>query len=57
MEITLVIHKELRWGRCGLIELIGEEVVIDTSDGEYGPLVIPIELLEQKLKEHKEKLK
>lgn len=34
----------------------GDRVLFSTSDYEYGPSSFPIELLEEKLKEHKAKL-
>lgn len=52
---TLVIEQKVKWGREGYMEIIGDEVVFDASDDEYGPVYFPLELLEQKIKEHKEK--
>jgi hypothetical protein len=54
--ITEVINEKVAYGRTGILNFIGNEVLFDTSDGEYGPLIISIKLLEEKLKEHKEKL-
>lgn len=54
---TSVIEKKIKWDRTGYIEIISNEVIFDTSDDEYGPVYFDLELLEQKIKEHKEKLK
>lgn len=53
---TIVIEKTVKWGRGGYIEIFGDEVVFDTSDDEYGPVYFSLELLESKIKEHKEKM-
>lgn len=54
---TTVYTGAAAYGRTVYMEINDNEVVFDDSDGEYGPTYIPLELLEQKIKEHKEKMK
>lgn len=54
---TLIDSQKAAYNRGAYIEIIGDEVVYDTSDEEYGPIYFPLEQLEQKIKEHKEKMK
>lgn len=54
--ITKVISQEVEWSRTGFLNFKNNKVVLDTSNGEYGPLEFDLNLLEEKLKEHKEKL-
>ena len=54
--ITKVINQEVEWSRNGFLTFENNRVILDTSDGEYGPLEFDLELLEEKIKEHKEKL-
>lgn len=53
---TQVVSTKCKWGREGYLEIVGNEVIFDTSDDEYGPVFIDLQLLEDKIKEHKEKL-
>lgn len=53
---TEVINQEVEWSRNGVLWFENNTIFFDTSDGEYGPLQFPIELLEEKLQEHKQKL-
>lgn len=53
---TEVIKVECNYGRPGILSLIDNNVVFDTSDDEYGPVIFDIKILEDKIKEHKEKL-
>lgn len=53
--ITEVVKEEVAWGRTGILEFQDDNIVFDTSDGEYGPVEIPISLFKQKLKEHEDK--
>jgi hypothetical protein len=54
--ITKVINQEVEWSRIGFLTFENNTVILDTSNGEYGPLEFDLNLLEEKLKEHKEKL-
>jgi len=53
---TEVIKKDVNYDRTGYLILDGDEVVFDTSDEEYGPVIFSLDHLEQMIKEHKEKL-
>ncbi len=53
---TEIIHTEAKYGRTGWMEISDYTVAFDNSDGEYGLIEFDLELLEQKIKEHKEKL-
>jgi len=54
---TLIDFQAASFDRTAYIEIIGDEVVYDVSDGEYGPCYFSLKELEEKIKEHKEKLK
>jgi len=56
MTETEVIRTDAKYGRTAYLAFRDNECVFDVADGEYGIATIYIELLEQKLKEHKEKL-
>ena len=53
---TEVISKEVNYDRTGYLMFEDDKVYFDTSDEEYGPVIINLSLLESKLKEHKNKL-
>lgn len=57
MVVTNVISEEAQYDRLAWLILCGDKVVFDDSDGEYGPTEFDLSLLEEKIKEHKEKLK
>ncbi len=50
---TIVYEQEVNYGRFGLLKLVDDNITFDTSDGEYGVVVLPITLLEEALKQHK----
>jgi len=50
---TIVYEQEVNYGRFGLLKLVDDNVTFDTSDGEYGVVVLPITLLKEALKQHK----
>lgn len=54
--LTEVIDKEVNYNRRGYLMFENNNVIFDTSDEEYGPVIISLSLLEEKLKEHKQKL-
>lgn len=54
--ITEVIRKDVNYNRTGYLEFKDNKVIFDTSNEEYGPVIIDLSLLESKLKEHKNKL-
>jgi len=56
MVNTEIIHTKAKYGRTGWIEIADHTVAFDNSDGEYVPIQFDLKLLEQKIKEHKEKL-
>jgi len=56
MVKTIIIEKEVNYGRFGILKIENNKVIFDTSDGEYGPVTFNLELLELKLKEHRKKL-
>lgn len=53
---TEVIEKNVNYGRTGYLILENNNVVFDTSDEEYGPLIFKLEHLEKMIKQHKKKL-
>lgn len=53
---TVVIEAKAKWSRNAYIEIIGKEVIFDTSDDEYGPIYFDLQLLEDKIKEHRERI-
>lgn len=53
---TLVIFTEANYNRNAYLDIIDNKVRFDCSNEEYGPIEFDLELLEQKIKEHKEKL-
>jgi hypothetical protein len=53
---TIVIEKEVNYNRLGILKFENNKVIFDTSDGEYGPVTFNLELLYEKIKEHKLKL-
>lgn len=56
MVETNVVYTDVNYNRTGYLDLKDNLVIFDTSDEEYGPVEISLKLLEQKIKEHKEKL-
>ena len=53
---TEIIKKEINYNRTGYLEIIDDKVIFDTSDEEYGPVIISLEFLKEKIKEHESKL-
>jgi hypothetical protein len=53
---TEILNSEARWGRKAEVYLIGEKMVFDCSDGEYGPVEVTIEEIEKRIREHKQKM-
>jgi hypothetical protein len=49
---TMVIEEEVQWGRVGYILLEGNNVIFDTSCGEYGPVAFDIKILIEAIKKH-----
>jgi hypothetical protein len=54
--ITKVVDKEVNYGRNGYLIFENNKVIFDTSDEEYGPITISIQLLKEKLKEHEKNM-
>ena len=52
---TLIIKQEAKWGRSSYLKIEDDRVIFDTSDGEYGPIVFNLEILEEALLTHKAK--
>jgi len=50
--ITSVVDTEVKWGRSGKMLLVDDKVVFDTSDSEYGPVVIDLQILTSALEKH-----
>jgi hypothetical protein len=48
-----VINVEVSWGRTGYIDIENDIVVFDTSDGEYGPVFLPLQQLEDAIEKYK----
>jgi len=56
-NLTTVFMTEARYSRIAHLDLYEDKVIFDCSDGEYGPIEFPIELLEDALFAHKQKMK
>jgi hypothetical protein len=56
-ERTRVINAKARWGRPAYLELYGNKVIFDDSDGEYGPIEFSLSVLEEAILTHKQKIK
>jgi len=53
---TLVIQKEANWDRVAYLKLIDDKVIFDDSMDEYGPIEFDLEILEEAILQHKQKL-
>ena len=51
-EETIVYQGDARWHRPAYLKLVGNQVVFDCSDGEYGPIKFDIDTLKQALHMH-----
>lgn len=49
---TLVHEGDAQWHRSAYLKLVGDQVVFDCSDGEYGPIKFDIETLRRAMYEH-----
>jgi len=49
---TNVFIGKAQYERNAYLHILGNTVVFDCSDDEYGPIEFPLELLKQKIKEH-----
>ena len=48
-----VVHKgDAQWHRPAYLKLVGDQVVFDCSDGEYGPIKFDIDTLKRALFAH-----
>lgn len=56
-NLTEVLRTEARHNRTAQLFFFENKLVFDCSDGEYGPIELPISLLEDALYAHKQKLK
>lgn len=55
MNTTEVLKADAQWSRNAYLNIVGEKVVFDCSDGEYGPIEFDLSTLEQAIQKHKEK--
>ena len=51
-EETIVYQGDAQWHRPAYLKLVGNQVVFDCSDGEYGPIKFDINTLKRALYEH-----
>ena len=51
-EETIVYEGDAQWHRPAYLKLVGNQVVFDCSDGEYGPIKFDIETLKRALFAH-----
>ena len=51
-EETIVYQGDAQWHRPAYLKLVGNQVVFDCSDGEYGPCKFDINTLKRALYEH-----
>ena len=47
-----VIVEEVKYGRTAYLNLEKDEVIFDTSDGEYGPVRFKLEILKKAIADH-----
>jgi hypothetical protein len=48
-----IVHKgDAQWHRPAYLKLVGDQVVFDCSDGEYGPIKFDIETMKRALYMH-----
>ena len=51
-KTTTVYTGRAQWHRHAYLKLVGDKVVFDCSDEEYGPIEFDLNLLKQALKDH-----
>ena len=51
---TIVTEQDAKYSRNAYLKIVDDKVVFDCSDTEYGPIQFDLELLEEKIKQHKE---
>ena len=51
---TIVTEQDAKYSRNAYLKIVDDKVVFDCSDTEYGPIQVDLELLEEKIKQHKE---
>ena len=51
-EETIVYQGDAQWHRPAYLKLVGDQVVFDCSDGEYGPIKFDIDTLKRALFAH-----
>ena len=51
-EVTIVYQGDAQWHRPAYLKLVGDQVVFDCSDGEYGPIEFDIKTLKEALFHH-----
>lgn len=49
---TIVFQGDAQWHRPAYLKLVGDRVVFDCSDGEYGPIEFDIETLRRSMYDH-----
>jgi hypothetical protein len=54
-KITLVFTGDAAYNRSAYLEIVGNKVVFDNSDGEYGPNEFDLDLLINAIELHKKK--
>jgi len=55
MSKELLVYKgEAKYDRDGYLKIEEDIVYFDCSDGEYGPIKFPLQLLKDKIKEYEE---
>ena len=55
MTLTVYWKEQAKYGRDHLLVIEDEMVKFDTADEEYGLAIFPLEVLEQAIKEYKQK--
>lgn len=53
---TIVIQTMAKWDRRAYLKLVDDKVIFDDSVDEYGPIEFDLSILEEAIKEHKQKL-
>lgn len=56
MEETIVQVQGLKYGRTGYIKIVGDAIIFDTSEEEYGCMSVSLTHLKAKIEEHKTKM-
>ena len=55
-KVTVVNNCEAKYGRTAYLSIVGDEVIFDNSQDEYGPIILDLQLLKDKIVEHEQNM-